>query len=126
MYWDAVRPPALEPEFTVECGRLRPGVPVVRARGRLNRVTGVELHRAVHRCLEASPWAVVVDLTEVTELRVGAPRSSMRHSWALPALHLMSAGARGMKTAGRRGVDSTGSRLPERDRVVPVSGTFTW
>ncbi|WP_170231142.1 STAS domain-containing protein [Pseudonocardia kunmingensis] len=58
--------------FTVECGRLRPGVPVVRARGRLDRVTGGELRRAVDRCLEASSWAVVVDLTEVTELRVGA------------------------------------------------------
>ncbi|WP_143517527.1 hypothetical protein [Pseudonocardia sp. MH-G8] len=47
-------------------------MPVVRARGRLDRVTGGELRRAVDRCLKDLPRAVVVDLTGVTELRAGA------------------------------------------------------
>jgi hypothetical protein len=69
MFWDAG---PWEPEFSTEWARLRPGVPLVRARGRLDRATVNELRRTVDRCLETSPWAVVVDLTGVTELRAGA------------------------------------------------------
>jgi anti-anti-sigma regulatory factor len=72
MFWDVSPPPAPQPEFSAESARLRPGVPVVRARGRLDRATVGELRRAVDRCLRSTPWAVVVDLTGVTELRAGA------------------------------------------------------
>ena len=69
MFWDGG---LQEPEFSAEWARLRPGVPLVRARGRLDRATVHHLRRAVDRCLETMPWAVVVDLTRVTELRAGA------------------------------------------------------
>lgn len=69
MFWDA---DPWEPEFSAGWARLRPGVPIVRARGRLDRATAHDLRRAVDRCLETRPWAVVVDLTRVTELRAGA------------------------------------------------------
>ncbi|GAA0923804.1 hypothetical protein [Pseudonocardia zijingensis] len=72
MFWDANPRAADEPEFTVEWARLRPGVPIVWGRGRLNRATVDDLRRAVDRCLETGPWAVVVDFTRVTELRAGA------------------------------------------------------
>jgi hypothetical protein len=72
MFWDAAPRAADEPVFTVEWGHLRPGVPIVRGRGRLDRATVDDLRRAVDRCLKTAPWAVVVDLTHVTELRAGA------------------------------------------------------
>ena len=58
-----------QPAFAVETGLLRPGVPVVQARGRLNRATAVELRSAVERCFDTSPWAVVVDLTGLSAMR---------------------------------------------------------
>jgi hypothetical protein len=72
MFWHAVPQSADEREFTVEWARLRPGVPIVRGRGRLDRASVGDLRRAVDRCLETAPWAVVVDLTGVAELRAGA------------------------------------------------------
>lgn len=69
MFWDAGRQ---EPEFSAEWARLRPGVPIVRARGRLDRTTVHDLRRVVDRCLATLPWAVVVDLKRVAELRAGA------------------------------------------------------
>jgi hypothetical protein len=69
MFWNAG---PQEPEFSAEWARLRPGVPIVRARGRLDRTTVHDLRRAVDLCLESMPWAVVLDLTRVTELRAGA------------------------------------------------------
>jgi anti-anti-sigma regulatory factor len=69
MFWDGG---PHEPGFSAERARLRPGVPVVRARGRLDRHTVDDLGHAVDRCLETTPWAVVIDLTRVTELRAGA------------------------------------------------------
>ena len=60
------------PACTVEAGHLRPGIPVLRARGRLDRATVGELRLAVEQCLNASPWAIVVDLTALSELRLSA------------------------------------------------------
>lgn len=69
MFWDAG---LQDPEFSAEWARLRPGVPIVRARGRLDRITVQDLRHVVDRCLATLPWAVVVDLRRVTELRAGA------------------------------------------------------
>jgi anti-anti-sigma regulatory factor len=69
MFWDA----DLEvPEFGAERARLQPGVPLVRARGRLDRITARDLRRVVEQCLATTPWAIVIDLTHVTELRASA------------------------------------------------------
>ena len=72
MYWDSSRPPVHGRDFAVDTGSLRPGVPMVRAHGRLDRATVGELWTAIDRCVDASPWAVVVDLTGLSELRAGA------------------------------------------------------
>jgi ABC-type transporter Mla MlaB component len=72
MHWDATRPPFEVSGFAVDTGRLRPGVPIVRARGRLDRATVGRLWMALDHCLDAAPWAVVVDLTALSEIRAGA------------------------------------------------------
>ena len=96
MYWDATRPPAQEPEFVTETGRLRPGVPIVHARGTLDRTTVGELRRAVGLCLATSPWAVVVDLTALSELQPGALPGlvdvARRARCGHVGLHLVTAG----------------------------------
>jgi hypothetical protein len=58
--------------FVVETDQLRPGVPILRVRGVLNRATITELRRAAERCLRMSPWALVIDLTGLLELRPAA------------------------------------------------------
>jgi anti-anti-sigma regulatory factor len=61
-----------EPRFEVETEPLRPGVPIVRVRGRLDSATAGELLQVAGRCIDASPWAIVVDLTTVSELRAAS------------------------------------------------------
>jgi hypothetical protein len=39
MYWDATRPSVHDANFSARIGKLRPGVPVVNAQGRLDRAT---------------------------------------------------------------------------------------
>ncbi|MFC5237385.1 STAS domain-containing protein [Pseudonocardia zijingensis] len=58
--------------FAVEIDLLRPGVPLLQARGRLSPATVDELQAAVERCLDSSPWAVVTDLTGLSELQPDA------------------------------------------------------
>ena len=60
------------PTFAVETDLLRPGVPRLQARGRLSLATVDELQVAVERCLHPSPWAIVVDLTGLSELQPDA------------------------------------------------------
>jgi anti-anti-sigma regulatory factor len=60
------------PVFAVETDLLRPGVPRLQARGRFSPATVDELQVAVERCLHSSPWAIVVDLTELSELQLAA------------------------------------------------------
>jgi anti-anti-sigma regulatory factor len=72
MPWDAIRPMVHEPTFTVATSPLRPGVPIVRVRGRLNSATAGELMLVAGRCLDTSPWALVIDLTGLSDLRAGA------------------------------------------------------
>ena len=61
-----------EQAFVVETDQLRPGVPLVRARGRVDLAAAAALASVVHQCLDRSPWAVVLDLSAVLELRAGA------------------------------------------------------
>lgn len=60
------------PAFAVEIDLLRPAVPRLQARGRLSSATVDELQAAVERCLHPSPWAIVVDLTGLSELQPAA------------------------------------------------------
>lgn len=57
------------PTFAVETDLLRPGVPRLQARGRLSPATVDELQVGLERCLYPSPWAIVVDLTGLSELQ---------------------------------------------------------
>ena len=61
-----------QPTFAVETDLLRPGVPRLQARGRLSQATVDELRVGVERWLRSSPWAIVVDLTGLSELRLAA------------------------------------------------------
>jgi anti-anti-sigma regulatory factor len=61
-----------EQGYQVEVGSLRPGVPMVRVRGRLDAGAAADLKSVVGERLGASPWALVVDLTDVAELRAAA------------------------------------------------------
>ena len=64
-----------EQAFVIEADQLRPGVPLVRARGRIDPAAATTLGSLVHQCFDRSPWAVVLDLSGVSELRAGAVQS---------------------------------------------------
>jgi anti-anti-sigma factor len=58
--------------FVVETDQLRPGVPLVRVRGRLDLAAAETLRLVVDECLDHSPWAIVLDLSALVGLRDGA------------------------------------------------------
>jgi len=61
-----------QPTFRVETGQLRPGVPLVRVWGWLDGPAGVGLRLILDRCLDGSPWAVVVELSALSGSRAAA------------------------------------------------------
>jgi anti-anti-sigma regulatory factor len=69
---DGLGPGVGRPDFAVETGHLRPAVPIVRVRGRLDGAGAADLGHALGRCLDESPWAIVLDLSEVADLRPDA------------------------------------------------------
>jgi anti-sigma B factor antagonist len=113
MYWDATRPSVHDENFSARIGELRPGVRVVNAQGRLDRATVGELRLAIDLCLDTSPWAVVVDLTALNEVRAGAVPTlvevARRASAAYVGLHFVTSGG---------AVDHVLSGAPAGDMLV--------
>jgi hypothetical protein len=73
MHGKAIGPVVEEqPTFDVETDQLRPGVPLVRVRGRLDLPAAATLRVVVHEALDQSPWAVVLDMSRLVEIRAGA------------------------------------------------------
>jgi anti-anti-sigma factor len=68
----AIGPVVEQQAFVVETDQLRPGVPLVRVRGRLDLAAADTLRLVVDECLDHSPWAIVLDLSALVELRDGA------------------------------------------------------
>jgi anti-anti-sigma factor len=68
----AIGPVVEQQAFVVETDQLRPGVPLVRVRGRLDLAAADTLRLVVDECLDHSPWAIVLDLSALVGLRDGA------------------------------------------------------
>jgi anti-anti-sigma regulatory factor len=82
--------------LVIESDWLLPGVPLVRVRGRLDLPAAAKIRLAVHEWLDRSPWAVVLDLSALSELRVGAVQPlvdlAYRAGMADIGLYLVTAG----------------------------------
>jgi anti-anti-sigma factor len=61
-----------QPTLGVEAEQLRPGVPLVRVRGRLDLPAADSLRLVVDKVLDDRPWAVVLDMSALVEMGGGA------------------------------------------------------
>jgi hypothetical protein len=62
-----------QPTFGVEAEQLRPGVPLVRVRGRLDLPAADSLRLVVDKVLDDRPWAVVLDMSGLVEMPLDLP-----------------------------------------------------
>jgi hypothetical protein len=97
MHGKAIGPVVEEqPAFVVETEQLRPAVPLVRVRGRLDLPAAATLRLVVHEVLDHRPWAVVLDLSGLVEILVGAVEPlvdvAYRAGMADIGLYLVTAG----------------------------------